>query len=809
MKKKREEMEGFKYGPIEVARVGKVISMKNTGTNLEYEQYLKALAITFEDNSIEMNNLVKEIKELVSNCNPIEILKYGFDNFINSTGGVSSEVQLTRDEIFVGRELEYIQSVLVSTKNNYSNFNSTEDSLECFKVISTKINRLYSLSSQYFNFRMAKLKSDNNIELDLEQEQFLMEAQLAMLVKGDRYTVYEIPHISELLKPHNDEFVKLYDITADDFIKGLLSIQKSLLSVDAAMGAQLGLDYSFISKIRELYDSYIKFQEQKFEKDSTKSMEEMILEFKKENPVDFNLSQINKYDRFDLKKITNWPVELLKDLSFSLNENNFFYNNEYAGYPLIELPVYEKPFISIEDNFYCFDYYNLFDNIYRVVQKALIKRDSSYGDIWQSKQMEVTEEMVSKLFSKLLPGSQIYKSNYYPRNKSLKQLIENDLLVIYDDNLIIVEVKAGAYTYRAPILDIESHIKSLKKLVEEASNQGERTLNYLKSGDKVKLYNRDKSEKCEISLGDFNEVSLMSITLDNFNELASKIEKLKFLNINKDAIAISIDDFRVYSEYFDSPIEFLHYLKHRKVSTQSKTLHLNDELDHLGLYIEHNWYYKAFENNSNNIVVPYGYREKLDVYFSSLVNKGFELEKPRQIIPPELLKIIKFLDKSNIKEKVRLGMFLLDFSFEGRKKLNNAIETVLTRQQDLKRMMQITLADETPICIFCHQLGIKSTSKKEARDYTFATMLHIEDKYRIELHLFYDKCNDIENIEFEFYSVGDIPEERIEDLRNMANEFSDLRIMKYKKENGTNKIGRNELCPCGTGKKYKNCHGKN
>ncbi|MDO4673376.1 MAG: SEC-C metal-binding domain-containing protein, partial [Porphyromonadaceae bacterium] len=23
------------------------------------------------------------------------------------------------------------------------------------------------------------------------------------------------------------------------------------------------------------------------------------------------------------------------------------------------------------------------------------------------------------------------------------------------------------------------------------------------------------------------------------------------------------------------------------------------------------------------------------------------------------------------------------------------------------------------------------------------------------------------------------------------------------------KIGRNDLCPCGSGKKYKNCHGKN
>jgi preprotein translocase subunit SecA len=29
----------------------------------------------------------------------------------------------------------------------------------------------------------------------------------------------------------------------------------------------------------------------------------------------------------------------------------------------------------------------------------------------------------------------------------------------------------------------------------------------------------------------------------------------------------------------------------------------------------------------------------------------------------------------------------------------------------------------------------------------------------------------------------------------------------YKRDQA--KIGRNDLCPCGSGKKYKNCHGKN
>jgi uncharacterized protein YecA (UPF0149 family) len=35
----------------------------------------------------------------------------------------------------------------------------------------------------------------------------------------------------------------------------------------------------------------------------------------------------------------------------------------------------------------------------------------------------------------------------------------------------------------------------------------------------------------------------------------------------------------------------------------------------------------------------------------------------------------------------------------------------------------------------------------------------------------------------------------------------EVRVQKI--ESGKEKIGRNDPCPCGSGKKYKNCHGKN
>lgn len=813
MKKENNKVnidESFSFGPLEVVRAGKVISMRNNSD--ESDKFLDYFSNGYEEEIKAINEIIYEVRELVSKCNPLKLLKYSYDNFAMSVFGTSSEFQFTREMIYKGRELEYIQSIIVSSENKYIKNQENVDELEIFELISSKIMDLYyklELNSMYRTAHLIK----NEEDFDIDEAQFLMEAQSNMFIRGDRYAIYEIPHIKELLVVHNDEFEKLYNISVDDFIEGLSNIQKSLTKIENPF---LNIipnedERNSMRKIIELFEKYEEFEKEEFKKNENQSKDDIMKKFKEDMGSELTLTKQNnedKYKKFDLENLTNWPRSLLEDLSFKINENKYFYNNEYAGWPLVELPVFERPFINIKDKFYCFDYHNLFDNIYRVIQKTFRKKDKSYSDMWGIRQMETTENMVANLFKKILPNCTVHTSNYYPIGKSLKQCNENDILVLYDDNLIIVEVKAGSYTYRAPILDIESHIKSLKTLVEKADGQAERTLKYLQSKETVKLYNKDKSEKCEIKLSDFSEVTLMCVTLDNFNEFCSKIEKLEFLNINKETIALSIDDFRVYTDYFDSPLKFLHYLKQRKLATQNKALYLNDELDHLGMYIEDNKYSEAFKDEKEKNILAFGFREELDIYFSSLINEGFEAKKPKQDIPREIEKIIDFLDKHNLKGKFKLAKFLLDFSQETRKTLNDGINKTLIRQKEICRMLTMSLMGEAPLCLFCHQYGIKNMNDDVTRDYTLATMLESNDKFRLELHLSYNDEKEIENIKFKFYTDSDIPEERREELIELGHKYYETRLISYKEQNHIKKIGRNEQCPCGSGKKYKKCHGR-
>lgn len=66
MKVRKEESESFRIGPIEVTRVGKVVSMKNVGTDIDNSDLIKDLAKEHQNNKQKIDSLVEEIRELVS-----------------------------------------------------------------------------------------------------------------------------------------------------------------------------------------------------------------------------------------------------------------------------------------------------------------------------------------------------------------------------------------------------------------------------------------------------------------------------------------------------------------------------------------------------------------------------------------------------------------------------------------------------------------------------------------------------------------------------------------------------------------------
>lgn len=779
--------EYYNDGIFEIARYGKVVSMRNLSTPEQHAQIQAFYKDEYPKVKERIDEKVKRIKYEISVCDPLMLLKFTKDMAMLSHMNKLSELDYTSEENMVIRAQEYIQSILVSTENHFDDTEAKEDQDKRWHSVLADIEDLYK-EFVYFYHYWSAYKKDTG-EISDEMMHYIVESQMLYLVRGNRYQVFELEPLKNLLPTHNDVLVELFGVTADQVIAGLVKLEYSMSQGLADAWMDMGKKYD---KFCETVD--LGADPEAAIEDARDLM----------NPI---VEKIFGEALNDISHVTGWDSRLIDALSLGIGEcNSFFNGSEFSGWPIMEMPTKKKPFIKIDGIAYGFDYYSLFDNIYRALQKEIFRIKPQYVDTWSKRQNLASENMVKNLFLKLLPGATAYTGNYYPIGNSLKKMNENDLLIIFENYLFIIEVKAGSFPQTPPINDFDAHIKAYTKLAQEADSQCSRTIKYIDGHQPAPFYDADKQKKFEInSISEFKEIYSFSVTVDNFNDFAAKAEKLNFITLSSKTIVISYDDLLAYENYFDSPIYFLHFLKQRKLAIDIPQIALNDELDHLGMYISHNMYsITASEFPEEHRVNWHGYRQNLDDYFCSLYHPKLSPTKPHQDIPHEITDIIQLLEQGTEKHKIDVAHFLLNMSSEAKEDFCKAISHVLRRQAEIGRMLAMSAFGEIKYCLFVSTPGIKIMDIAERRDYVLSAILSDESVPIMWINLDYDNEGNLLDVKGKQCCYCDIPSSDIDRLKELSVEYTKSRIASFQRQNHR-KVGRNDLCPCGSGKKYKKC----
>lgn len=774
----------FDNGLIEMARFGTNTIMKNNMDTDQHKKMLKKLKMRYPKLIKKINRLVASIRKQVSKCDPIQLLSFCSDMFIMSNLGITSEIQSSKEDISISRMTEYIQSILVSSSLKYKE--SKKDPTLRFYKIQRKITKLYELIDEFY-FSWSACSEDIYPQFDDEIRRIVVESQFLYSVRGQRYQIFEVEYYERLLKSHNDILVSLFGVSCNEVIEGIKKLQYSL--------SQGKLDA--VNELGELMDDFFESGETEVEK------------FREMYP---NAGQnfANKFVGTKLRNvidITGWPEKFIKSLSWEIGECHNFYNeSEFSGWPIIDLPIQKRPFIKIKENYYCFDYYSFVDNFYRAIQKAVSRENPNYK--WSDFQKEASENMVADVFSQILPDCVIYRDNYYPKNKSLKNLNENDIIISFANILFIVEVKAGSFVYTPPITDFDNHIVSYKNLIEKAAHQCKNTYDYLMANDNAILYNQDGSIKAQIDMSKVDDVFMFSVTVDNINDFAARAEKLNFLNLKCNAISLSIDDLMVYRDYFDSPLQFLHFVQQRRQATLERKLALNDELDHLGMYIKHNMYCLQLEDYPDDAQIRFhGYREALDEYFCSLYHPQLKQEKPIQQLPSLFLQFINYLDKNDIHKKVNISNYLLNFSTDAKQNLCQYIEYTLQRQKQTGNMLAFSFIGDGEhdlrLTGFVEQPRIKIFTDEYKREYVLSTLVWNNEDNRVMIEFSFDENDKLLSFGFTEYNTDSFNSNEYEELLQQGKKRAFMRKQMYLEQYG--KIDDNENCPCASGKKYSEC----
>jgi len=808
--KPAEPDEVFGHGPLRMARYGSNVVFESNWPDGAHAEMQKHMANEYPEVVKQINEHIEAIATLVSELPPDKLLHRAWWELATRAIYMEAEVDIDFEGSIAFRMIDYIQSVVASMEPAGEQREDVAE--EEWQTLRENVEGLFrTLNLDYQICRTAKAKTEDP-DYDDNVDEFYYKAQMYWCnVRGARYQVHEIAYLRDMFLPHSKVLQELFGLAADQFIDELTKIWRSL-----TFGIQEVFDEmeSFRKDALTALEAKIRTERAHGDMDPSALMQEVVAENGWEERHERVLGRLVGNDLFDVNKVTSLPQSLIDELTWSQGEEqDFFAAGEFRGWPLRIWPTFKRPFIRLNERYYCFDHYSLFDNIYRVMQRTILRVKPEYRETWNRIQQEQSEALPFKYLEKILPGATVYRSAYYrwyPEPDSTgKNWCEVDGLLLYDDHLFIVEVRAGAFTYTSPASDFPAFVASLKNLVLKPATQGQRFLDYLSSAEAVPIFDKDHKKVDELRKADFRQITICPVTLDSFTEMAAQVQHLRKIGINVGSHpvwAISLDDLRVYADIFHDPLWFLHYVDQRMRAFQSDIIEADDELDHLGLYLKHNnysLYAEEMRGVSDAKINFTGYRSEIDKFFRDRLHDPSTPCPLMQAAPSRIREIISFLSDSGMSHRAAISGYLLDLDANTRRSIADSIEQELLSQSSSLRPKPYSSHGGEAFTVFCYAAPWTQRNARIALDHARRVLLINNDERRLLLELSYNEEGVLADLQWQWVELVGIPTQELARLNRAADELRARRVANTRRQK--RKIGRNELCPCGSGTKYKKC----
>lgn len=797
--------EYFAAGPIEIARFGKLVSFRSNFTPEQFAQLQQAFVDRLPDVVAEIDKDIGIAAELVSRLPPDRIMHRSWWGVAAAHFGIDNEADMGSEQTHAVRMVDYVQSLIASVPRATEQKSDVGE--EDWDALSEAVKRIFDRHNREYQISIAARNKADNPNINPALEEFRFQSEMFWVnIRGKRYQLHDPVAIEEQLEPHDAVIQELFGVSSAVLLDGLHKVWRSLTF---GLGDAADVMVEFQSETRK---ALARVSSQPAGAETEADWKEI---YKDEKLAALGQKMAGLWqglDLFDVGALTGWPSILLDELSWSPGEDiDFFADGEFKGWPLRVWPVFKRPFLKLGGKYYGFDLYSLFDNFYRVMQRTVCRLKPAYKDEWARIQQAVSEELPAKYFERLLPGLKREANVYYrwrPAGAASAQWFELDNLFSYADQLFVVEVKAGSFTYTPPATDLPAHLKSLENLVLKGSEQSLRFIDYAKSADTVALYDKDHKEIGQLRLGNFRHVTPCAITLDAFTEIAAQsqhLDKLGLGAIAKSVWTLSIDDLRVYADMFDNPVIFLHYAEQRLRAQQSDELALLDELDHLGLYAVYNNYSQFADESSADLkgrIQFTGHRAAIDKRYAQALRDDAQPVPITQDMHPRLKEAIDFLGKSNRPDRSRIASYLLDVGGEFRDQFFGSIDADLTKQLAKPSPRLMSSHGDVRLTLYARLDGTTPANDAVALDHTRAVMVLQNEPDRKLIELVYDGNKALKLLNWREVDLDGVSDAQLTKLREQAETIRQQRVAQAP---GKKKPGRNDQCPCGSGKKFKKC----
>jgi hypothetical protein len=463
-----------------------------------------------------------------------------------------------------------------------------------------------------------------------------------------------------------------------------------------------------------------------------------------------------------------------------------------------------RPFIKFEGERY-------FLPIYYLITEAVYESpfywmwdDKQYRDTLAKHRGEVGEEIAYDFLSKVFGKDNTFRSIIIESQKGHRET-DIDVLCLLGNKALCVQVKSKKLTLTARRGDFDQLQKDFNGSVQDAYNQG------LISRDAI--LNRsakfiDKGGN-EIFLPDgIDEVYIMGLTTENYPSLVHQVH-LMLVKEKKNPypLFLSVFDLELLVHYLSDPYDFLYYVRQRIELIDYFVA--DEELVYLGYHLKCKlWRIEGFNGGMLNtdfgaLIDRNYYPYKLGI--SHLLTKDDDPidNKWKDDQFDSLVTEIKLFNHPKTTDII---FHLLDWSGDSRKDIVNQ----LTK---LKHISQIEGIEKSIATSTYPNFGMSYIVSNSADPEELCQKVATYG----ELRKYLTKCNAwlamgsfsaSPNL-IDFMAYND--ENWKVDLK-LENEYQNT-LTKMKKTpfepiGNNKKVGRNDPCPCGSGKKYKRCCGR-
>lgn len=258
----------------------------------------------------------------------------------------------------------------------------------------------------------------------------------------------------------------------------------------------------------------------------------------------------------------------------------------------------------------------------------------------------------------------------------------------------------------------------------------------------------------------------------------------------------------VMTEMLDSPLHFMNYINKRVL--YHERIFAERELTILSYHLTHNLWLED-DDESSHISLSDDLAVDLDIAMLARRDNAPASDTPKGILTEYKNTffdfIIKDIERMENPSTIELGFFLLSISGDTIDYLNNGIQKLLTLHSHDNKHHDLSIIlsnNQAGLTIHCNPY--------KGSDAAAFLEKHCEiKKYQSKSNLWFGLSINPNNGKVRFGCNLNYQWQSSEQMEIIAKSFLSPKSIEFNKNIYGKKIGRNEKCPCGSGKKYKKC----